>query len=76
MGEEADNYLPELRPLYFGLKNIILKELEFMDRDIDVAHFFDAESAPLPEATTRNSMVMKKKNGSLRKSMKNSQIIN
>lgn len=27
LGEEADNYRPELRPLYFGLKNVILKEL-------------------------------------------------
>ena len=41
MGEEVDNYRVEFKGLYFGIKNIILREIEYMDRDIDVAQFFD-----------------------------------
>ena len=43
LGEEADNYRPEFRPLYFGLKNVILKELQAVDKDVEVAAFFDSE---------------------------------
>jgi len=36
LGEEAEVIKPELRPLYFGLKNIILKEIENIDKEIDI----------------------------------------
>lgn len=29
-----------MRPLYFGLKNIILKEIQNIDQEIDVHKFF------------------------------------
>ena len=30
----------EMRPLYFGLKNVILKEIENIDKEIDIQKFF------------------------------------
>mmetsp|Transcript_20908 Transcript_20908/g.19959 ORF Transcript_20908/g.19959 Transcript_20908/m.19959 type:complete len:203 (+) Transcript_20908:837-1445(+) len=39
-GEETSQVKKELRPIYFGLKNIILKEIENIDKDIDVKKFF------------------------------------
>ena len=48
LGEEVDNYRNEFKALYFGIKNIILKEIEYIDKDIDVNTFFDQESNPIP----------------------------
>ena len=48
LGEEVDNYRNEFKALYFGMKNIILKEIEYTDKDIDVSSFFDQESNPIP----------------------------
>jgi len=48
LGEEVDNYRNEFKALYFGIKNIILKEIEYTDKDIDVNSFFDQESNPIP----------------------------
>jgi hypothetical protein len=36
LGEEVAFVNKELRPLYFGLKNIICKEIENIDKDIDI----------------------------------------
>lgn len=39
----------EIRPLYFGLKNIILQEIESLDKEIDVHKFFvEEETAGFP----------------------------
>ena len=39
----------EIRPLYFGLKNIVLQEIESVDKDIDVHKFFiEEETAGFP----------------------------
>lgn len=40
LGEEVSSIKVELRPLYFGLKNIILKEIENFDKEIDIQKFF------------------------------------
>ena len=40
LGEEVSTIKNEMRPLYFGLKNIILKEIENIDREIDIEKFF------------------------------------
>jgi hypothetical protein len=40
LGEEAAVIRPEMRPLYFGLKNVILKEIENIDKEIDIQKFF------------------------------------
>ena len=40
LGEEASVIRPEMRPLYFGLKNVILKEIENIDKEIDIQKFF------------------------------------
>lgn len=45
LGEEVANYRPEFRALYFGLKNIIIKEIEAMDKDVDVSQFFDYDAS-------------------------------
>jgi hypothetical protein len=37
LGEEVDNYRVEFRALYFGIKNIILREIEYTDKDIEVS---------------------------------------
>ena len=34
-----------MRPLYFGLKNIILSEIENIDKDIDIQKFFFQDSS-------------------------------
>lgn len=39
-GEEHGGISETYRPLYFGLKNIILKEIENIDADINVQEFF------------------------------------
>lgn len=44
LGEEVANYRPEFKALYFGLKNIIVKEIEAMDKDVDVSQFFDYDA--------------------------------
>ena len=36
LGEEAISVRHEMRPLYFGLKNLILKEIESIDSEIDI----------------------------------------
>jgi hypothetical protein len=41
LGEETDGYRNEFKALYFGMKNIILNEIEYIDKDIEVAQFFD-----------------------------------
>ena len=42
----------EIRPLYFGLKNIILQEIESLDKEIDVHKFFiEEETAGFPAST-------------------------
>ena len=47
MGEEVDHIKPEMRPLYFGLKNIIIKEIENIDKEIDIKKFFfDGNTQP------------------------------
>ena len=39
----------DIRPLYFGLKNIILQEIESLDKEIDVHKFFiEEETAGFP----------------------------
>lgn len=40
LGEEVANVRLEMRPIYFGLKNIILKEVENIDKEIDIKRFF------------------------------------
>lgn len=36
LGEETSQIKLEMRPLYFGLKNIIIKEIESIDKEIDI----------------------------------------
>lgn len=36
LGEEVDNYRHEFKSLYFAIKNIIVKELEYIDKDVDI----------------------------------------
>ena len=43
LGEEAGAIEESLQPLYFGVKNIILKEIENIDREIDVQEFFTGQ---------------------------------
>ena len=39
----------EIRPIYFGLENIILQEIESQDKEIDVHKFFiEEETAGFP----------------------------
>ena len=45
LGEDISIVKKEIRPVYFGLKNIILKEIEIFDKDIDVHRFFVEEDA-------------------------------
>lgn len=66
-GEEVDNYKTEFRGLYFGIKNVILREIEFTDREIEVSQFFDQESAPAPNPPLRSSNAHSKRRGTLRK---------
>lgn len=40
LGEEASVIREQFRPLYFGLKNIVLKEIESIDQEIDIQKFF------------------------------------
>lgn len=40
LGENSALIVREFRPLYFGLKNIALKEIESIDREIDIQQFF------------------------------------
>ena len=45
----------DIRPLYFGLKNIILQEIESLDKEIDVHKFFiEEETAGFPASTSHN----------------------
>ncbi len=44
-GEQILYVKNEIRPLYFGLKNIVLKEIESLDKEIDVHKFFIEEEA-------------------------------
>ena len=37
LGEETDNYRHEFKALYFGMKNIITKEIECVDKEIEVS---------------------------------------
>ena len=49
LGEEVYAVKSEIRPLYFGLKNIILQEMESLDKEIDVHKFFiEEETAGFP----------------------------
>ena len=43
LGEECSKYKAEFAPLYFSLKNIVLRELEYIDKEIEVNVFFDKE---------------------------------
>ena len=45
LGEPLTNYKPEHRAIYFGLKTIIVREIEATDRDDAVNEFFDRESS-------------------------------
>jgi len=45
LGEEVANYRSEFKALYFGFKNIITKEIESMDKDVDVSQFFDFDAS-------------------------------
>ena len=45
LGEESDNYRHEFKALYFGMKNIITREIECLDKDIEVSQFFDKDAA-------------------------------
>jgi hypothetical protein len=46
LGEEIFNYKDDFKSLYFGVKNIIQREIEFIDKDIEISNFFDFETAP------------------------------
>lgn len=49
LGEEVALVKREVRPLYFGLKNIILQEIDNLDKEIDVHEFFiEEETAGFP----------------------------
>ena len=49
LGEQMLFVKSEIRPLYFGLKNIVLQEIESVDKDIDVHKFFiEEETAGFP----------------------------
>ena len=49
LGEDVIVVRREIRPLYFGLKNIILQEMESLDKEIDVHKFFiEEETAGFP----------------------------
>ena len=43
LGEDVSIVKKEIRPVYFGVKNIILKEIEVFDKDINVHRFFVEE---------------------------------
>ncbi len=45
LGEDVNTVVKEMKPLYFGLKNIILKEINSIDKEIDIQRFFFDESA-------------------------------
>ena len=45
LGEESDNYRHEFKALYFGMKNIITREIEYLDKEIEVSQFFDKDAA-------------------------------
>ena len=34
LGEDVNTIVKEMKPLYFGLKNIILKEIDSIDKEI------------------------------------------
>ena len=52
LGEDLLLVKREIRPLYFGLKNIILQEIESLDKEIDVHKFFiEEETAGFPAST-------------------------
>ena len=52
LGEDVLYVKKEIRPLYFGLKNIILQEIESLDKEIDVHKFFiEEETAGFPAST-------------------------
>lgn len=62
LGESADNYQPGFRALYFNVKNIILREIEYVDREIEVGQFFEQqEAAPVPNPHLGQSGARKKK---------------
>jgi hypothetical protein len=48
LGEETHTIRPEMRPIYFGLKNVILKEIETIDKEIDIKKFFFETSVDDP----------------------------
>ena len=49
LGEEVAQVKAEMRPLYFGLKNLILKEIESMDKEVDIQKFFFGTVAEEPQ---------------------------
>jgi len=67
LGEETDNYRPEFRGLYFSIKNIILREIEFSDKEIEISEFFDQETAPTPSLQQSINLRASKKKWSQRK---------
>ena len=57
LGEEISNIKKEIRPVYFGLKNIILKEIEVFDKDINVHRFFvEEDTAGLTAASNPRNL--------------------
>ena len=44
LGEDFNKYRVELRSLYFEFKNIISKEIELYNDDMDINQFFDEEA--------------------------------
>lgn len=66
LGEESDNYRHEFKALYFGMKNIITREIECLDKDIEVSQFFDKDATgylAVQQSTT--SIKSKKKQNSI-----------
>lgn len=49
----------DIRPLYFGLKNIILQEIENLDKEIDLHKFFiEEETAGFPDSNHLQNYVV------------------
>lgn len=69
MGEEAENYRNEFKALYFGVKNIITKEIQYSDKEIDISQFFDKEASAGLNIQQTNSVSLGKRGPAKNKSM-------
>jgi len=58
-----------MKPLYFGLKNIILKEINSIDKEIDIQRFFFDESALDSHDQVGNSSFQKSMTGFSKRSV-------